>query len=189
MDYSSADITVITPTVAGREAFLADCKNSVNWQTQPVAEHIIENANGRKAPVVRNAMVKKVKTDWILTLDDDDWLYPEYVENIVPHMHKADVIFTWPRWQGVKGQPHFLYKTFSPDTLEEFCPWQQTAVIRKSYWEKVGGQKTVHLEDRQLWIDLRDAGARFYTVEKALFVYRWHDGQARGGIRVPAKNS
>lgn len=172
-------ITVITPTIKGREDMLKTCKKSVAAQTKPAKHTVILDKHRAGAPKIRNQAVKNAKTEWVLFLDDDDALHPKHIEKIEPFLQDYDVVFTWPRYVGMPVQPQWLYKEFDPSILDEWCPWGQCAAVRRSKYLEVGGQpeKGVVFEDWALWKRLRDGGARFKIVPEILWIHRWHPAQ------------
>ena len=172
-------ITIITPTIKGREDMLAECVASVKAQTKPVKHTIILDNKKLGAPAIRNKAVEDAKTDWVLFLDDDDLLHPKHIEKIEQFLKDFDVIVTWPEYIGMPVQPQWLYKEFDPSILDEWCPWGQCAAVRCSKYLEAGGQpeKGVVFEDWALWKRMREADAKFKVVPEILWVHRWHPGQ------------
>ena len=77
------EVTVVIPTVAphaGRAKMLTKALASVESQTHPATEVIVEYDENREGPAaVRNRAVEKVETEWLAFLDDDDYLLPEHL--------------------------------------------------------------------------------------------------------------
>jgi len=75
------DVTVITPTVPGREKLLEECIESVRKQTlQPVAHLVLMDKDKEGPAVIRNRLLKQVETEWVAFLDDDDLLMPNHFD-------------------------------------------------------------------------------------------------------------
>lgn len=160
-------ITVVTPTVSSREALLEECHRSVEALGLP---HLIEiDVDGAGPAAVRNRLVEQVRTEWVVFLDDDDLLYPNYVDAVRPHLAESDVVYTAWRLTGATD-PHPLPR-FDPVWLRQHNTIPVTACVRTEAFRAVGGFPTdAELEDHALWLNLLDAGHRFtYTP-----VIAWH---------------
>lgn len=166
---SPADLTVVTPTVPGREHLLAECAAAVRCLGLPHLVGLDEAGAGPAA--TRNRLLPNVTTDWVLFCDDDDLLLPNYPDVVRPHLPDADIVYTdWvlegaeeprplPRWD-----PNLLaYRNFVP----------VTACVRTGLLRQVGGfpQQERH-EDWALWKRLLAARARFAHVPELAWVYR-----------------
>lgn len=159
-------ITVVTPTIPGREELFAECCASV----APLnLRHLVAvDENGEGPAVVRNKLLADVDTEWVVFLDDDDLLFPNYLDAVRPHLHYADVVYTAWQLSGA-GEP-MPFPRFDPDVLrrQNFIP--VTACVRTDAVRAVGGFGSGDLEDHELWLSLLDAGYRFrYTP-----VIAWH---------------
>lgn len=168
----SADLTVITPTIDGREELLADCIASVLDQTVFV-QHLIGLDVDKEGPAVaRNRLVDQVETDWVLFLDDDDVIDPDFIETVQPHFKTSDLVYTWCR-------KNFDYPTdlpFDGPALRERNVIPVTVCLRVDAFRAVGGfSPDVAHEDWSLWLKLLDIGARFTCVPEHKWEYRRSD--------------
>jgi hypothetical protein len=75
-------VSVITPTIRGREWFLSRARASVRWQTHPNVRHIVANGNGLTATEAFQSALEHVETEFVLPLSDDDWLAPHCIESL-----------------------------------------------------------------------------------------------------------
>ena len=162
-------LTVITPTIAGREELLAECVASV---IEAGLSHDIElDIHGEGPAVLRNRMVAKATTPWVLFLDDDDLLYPHYFDSVSEHFHRADIVYTaWDLIGASEPQP---IPFFNADLLTQrnFIP--VTACVRVSAFRAVGGFPESGIEeDHVLWKRLLAAGYRFSQVPTIAWCYR-----------------
>lgn len=159
-------ITVVTPTVPGRERQLAECHASVAALNLRHLISVDENHEGPAA--VRNELLADVKTEWALFLDDDDLLFDNYLDVVTPHLADADVVYTaWQLSGAIDPVPH---PRFDPDLLRDHNIIPVTACVRTEAVRAVGGFPDAELEDHALWLALLDAGYRFtYTP-----VIAWH---------------
>ncbi len=166
------DISVVTPTVPGRERLLEQCRASV---AAVGLKHLVGLDLERRGPAaVRNELAAAVDTDWLLCLDDDDLLLSHYLEVVKPELDHADVVYTsWYLTGAPDPQP---LDVFDPAVLriQNFIP--VTAAVRTDMFRAVGGFRDVPLEDHDLWLRLLDAGARFTYVPVVCWRYRRQPG-------------
>jgi hypothetical protein len=123
---------------------------------------------GEGPAVIRNRLIGHVETEWTLFLDDDDLLFPNYVNAVQPLLSDADVVYT--AWQLSGAIDPVPLSVFDADLLRQrnFIP--VTACVRTSALRYVGGFPLAELEDHALWLELLNAGFRFrYTP-----VIAWH---------------
>lgn len=124
-----ARVTVIVPTIPGREELLGRCLRSVAAQTLPVeGPYVLCDAPvpGMPAPVhvaeMQNKMLGWVRTPWVMRLADDDWLEPEHVAMLVDWAQMSapaysaapDVYYSFE----VDGEiPHYNSNILSPESM------------------------------------------------------------------------
>lgn len=97
----NAPVTVITPTIIGREDYLARAVRSVNAQTKRAEAHVIvshafdlsKNVRSRIARA-RNHALEAVNTEWVAFLDDDNWWNANHIEICFPQFKNSDVVYT-----------------------------------------------------------------------------------------------
>lgn len=163
-------ITVITPTLPERKVQLTECIQSVQRQGWPVHEHLVLVDVDREGPAVtRNKLIEEVKTKWVLFLDDDDVLYPDYIETVAPQLFGYDVVYTWCD----REFPGLADLMFDADILRtgNFIP--VTAVVNVDKVRQVGGfPEDGPYEDYRLWLKLLDIKARFKTIPERKWHYR-----------------
>ena len=175
-------ITAITPTI-GRET-LWRCRKSVEAQTVRFTEHLVQIDTDRRGPCdVRNVLVERATTPWVVFIDDDDTLDPDYVTHVNPILASApdSVAVVYTAWRVVGD--------VSPQPLLEFHPEliaagrnhvPVTACVRVSAFGAVGGfSSDDELEDLGLWQRLLAAGYQFVYVPKILWTYNRSDDDSR----------
>jgi hypothetical protein len=120
----TADVTVITPTIPGREQELARCLESVYSQSRPPVAHIViaqQRATDEPRPVAlaraQNQALRAVCTDWVMRLADDDWLTPKAIEMMMVYQYDDDVIYGPDRDEVA---PMINVNGYSPVALAEF---------------------------------------------------------------------
>lgn len=95
-----ADVTVITPTIPGREQVLARCLERTYEQVPPPAAHLVvgmQRATDEPRQVAlakaQNLALKAVETTWVMRLADDDWLPVAAMAILLEYQYEADVIY------------------------------------------------------------------------------------------------
>lgn len=123
---------------------------------------------------VRNRLAGLAQTEWMAFLDDDDILYPDYFESLVPLFDGADVVYGWC---DEVGHVSNINRKFDSRLLRigNFIP--VTACVRTDTFRKVGGfPDGIAYEDWGLWLRILDAGGTFRCYERPLWAYRLHAG-------------
>lgn len=137
---------------------------------------LIEKENGGLSSA-RNAGIKEAKGEWILTLDSDDKIAPDFVEKCLKYKDKYDIIGTGQEEFGDSNNKT-IFKT-NP-TLQDFVQNNQInccSLYRKKIWEELGGydeEMKLGYEDWDFWMRATHAGYKVVTVPEYLFFYRKH---------------
>jgi glycosyltransferase involved in cell wall biosynthesis len=133
-------ITVITPTIEGREDAVAEAAASVQAQAIPAYQHLIRADTKRRGPAsARNDCLAMTETPLVAFLDDDDVLYPNHLAVLVEHMDDADLVFSWH--DGGPGVPRFE-------------SWDASA-----YWTMMQGSNVIPVTVLAKLDSIREAGA------------------------------
>ena len=129
----------------------------------------------------RNAGIKISKGEFILPLDSDDILYPDYLKKLVSvlQLHKSLGIVSC-------NTKFFLNKT--TNIVRELKPIGTTykdllfenkltasSLYRRNCWEETGGyDETMKkgFEDWEFWLNVTKRGWEFQIVDECLFYYR-----------------
>ena len=120
--------------------------------------------------------------EFILPLDADDWIEPNYLSKTVPLMeqHRVAIVGTWASVFGIKD---YVWKTWSP-TIEQLMIDNSIPVcslIKRDVLREVGGYNTclsgydkghIGYEDWNLWIDIVKRGYKVAILPECLFHYR-----------------
>lgn len=168
-------VTVITPTVPGRELLLDECIASVRAQTVDTEQSVGVDSDRVGPAVLRNRLASGVQTEWLLPVDDDDLLAPDCVARLLDVSDDADIVYPWCRID--PGITALVNKLWDRAGLHRMNYIPVTALIRRDTWNLLGGQRNVPMED---WDFLRRAdlhGCRFKCVPEVLWHYRAHRGQ------------
>lgn len=207
MVIKGSDVTVVIPTIKGREELLLRAIASVELQQVAPAKVVVHcDYERRGAHWARNEALKKVETDWVAWLDDDDEFLPNHIRVLVrgANKSKADLIFSYAEFvngrdplaciQNNKLVPEPINVPFGPEQEYwirihgNFIP--VTYLVRTQAVRKVGGfpapytfsaMQSRDCEDFGLLLKLLDAGYKFYHV-CGVRTWRYHyHGENVGG--------
>jgi GT2 family glycosyltransferase len=165
-------VSVLTPSIPGRNSYLTECELSVRSQGFGRWEHLQEVDHEREGcAIVMNRLAAAAKGEWLLPLADDDLLLPGALERLLNLTDEADVIYAPPLVSGNEDRWWFFQ---TPPAIPSF------ALIRADLWHDLGGydETLIREEDRDLWTRALAAGARFARFDaEPIWVYRQHAGQ------------
>jgi len=189
-------VSVIIP-VYNQSQWLPDAVNSALNQTVPceiiivndgstdntdevakqfyVDKYIVKENGGLSS--ARNAGIKEATGEWILTLDSDDKIAPDFIEKCLKYKDEYDIIGTGQQEFGDSDNKH-LFKT-NP-TFTDFIQNNQInccSLFRKEIWETIGGydeKMKLGYEDWDYWLRATKAGYKVATIPEYLFFYRKH---------------
>jgi hypothetical protein len=204
-----SDVTMIIPTIPGREELLDHALRSiVTQQVKPGAVVVKCDVERQGAYWARNEAIKEVKTDWIGTLDDDDILLPNHIKVLVRGLNRTpepDMCFSYARFVGGRDPlACIIGQRLIPEPIN--VPWDNLAhfsfrrygnfipccyLLRTELVRQVGGFPAPYsmpevtnggeCEDYLLLIKMLDAGARFHHVcGVRTWEYRFHDTNTGG---------
>jgi glycosyltransferase involved in cell wall biosynthesis/SAM-dependent methyltransferase/Flp pilus assembly protein TadD len=160
-------------------------------QTSVVARQIIDRHPGKQIRLIRkanggladarNAGIRAARGRYILPLDADDRLHPEYLKLTVPVLdHQTEISIVYVDEQNFGDTTHVHRKGVSDlanllrSNVHDYC-----TLYRRSVWEVVGGYSPamyIGAEDWNFWIAAAKRGFRSFHVEKPLFLYRNRSG-------------
>ncbi|MDQ3678050.1 MAG: glycosyltransferase family 2 protein [Actinomycetota bacterium] len=141
---------------------------------------MVFRTSNRGAPSARNYGVERARGEYIVCLDADDMLLPQYLQRTVAAMDaspEAGVVATQLEFFGdVTGTwcpvPYSL-----PTMLWKNC-LPSASLFRRRCWEDAGGY-TPELEachDWDLWLSIVERGWKWQVVEEPLYRYRRRSG-------------
>lgn len=233
----STSLTVVI-TTKNRPVFAADAITSVINQTEPAVNIIvvddgseqpieqqlekrlaekctfIRNESSRGVSAARNSGAKSASGEWVLFLDDDDWLSLDYIKELNDFLNTDNPVhFCWPSRtlfdasnssRIERNAPEALIETEHPNPaalkslMDTGC---SGTAFRVSTLTEVGGfdESLTMSEDRDLSFRLLASGYSGYPVTGARIYVRIHNSerlstntndnsQAESDMRVIAKN-
>lgn len=148
-----------------------------------LAEYQLKNfriidQNNMGAPAARNSGINQTIAPYILLLDADNFIEPEYVYEgirILDQEPNTGVVYSdcyiFGMEQGVRQLPDFDFPRMLAGNYVDTC-----SVFRKKIWTDVGGfdsdkELKAH-QDWEFWIRTAKAGWHFHHIAKNLFHYR-----------------
>jgi len=145
-------------------------------QNYPVM--LINKKNGG-LPNARNTGIREANSEWILTLDSDDIIAPDFVEKCLKKAEQtgAAIIGTGQKEFGDSANEHIFnerpeFKDFLMANQINCC-----SLFKKQVWKTVGGydeRMNLGYEDWDFWLRATRAGYTVATVPELLFFYRKH---------------
>ncbi len=132
----------------------------------------------------RNFAIDKADGEYILPLDADDKIGPNYLEKAVKALDEEvdlGIVYCEAAFFGSKTGPCNFPPYKFPDVLIEPQIFV-TAFFRKNDWVKIGGFSTemVHgWEDYDFWLSILDLGRKVYQIPEILFYYRQTPGSRK----------
>lgn len=164
------EVTVLTPTIAGREALLADAVRSVAAQTVP-ARHLIEVDVAREGPAaVRNRLLEAATTDRVAFLDDDDTLDACHLERLLAV--DAEIIYSYCRFEG-RDPLSNVNRPFNARRLHRGPNFIPVTVVADRKALLAAGGFHGRFEDWELWKAVDRAGGRIACVAEVTWSYRF----------------
>jgi glycosyltransferase involved in cell wall biosynthesis len=140
---------------------------------------VIHQQNGGPA-VARNTAIKNAKGKYILPLDADNLLTPEYINTGIAILEKGEyqVVYCTPVFFGDTGADARTFKSI-PFNITELLAANyidNCAMFLREVWVKNNGYDTSipywgH-EDWEFWINAYANGFKFYFITEKLFHYR-----------------
>jgi Glycosyltransferase like family 2 len=172
-------VSILTPTIEGRELLLADAAESVRAQTEPVRHLIFLDALGAGPARARNHLLGEVETEWVGFLDDDDLLDPGHVATLMGAIGDAELAWSRCRTVAAPGvEAARVMQTMRPD-YDALCRGGRnfipvTVIARTDAVRDAGCfDPNARYEDYALWCTMWRAGARFVYVPSVTWTYRF----------------
>ena len=125
----------------------------------------------------RNRGIREAKGKYILPLDADDLIEPEYIQkavNILEEKPSVGIVYCHADMFGENGGPWELPDYSLRAMLVENCIFV-TSLFRKADWEAVGGfceSFKAGMEDYDFWLSLLERDLEVYQFPEVYFHYR-----------------
>ncbi len=200
MKYDGQDITVVTPTIPGRNKQLAQALESVRAQTVKPDAHVVVtrtidltlNVRARIA-MARNQCIRAVETQFVAFLDDDNAWLPNHLESLLRGLNSTSADVTYSPCLPVDlgtGEPR-VFNGLDVNLILELGRVQhgqnlidtnclvRTKLLKKypfeEHWIGTPARCQRHgtciSEDHDLFTTLIDTGATFKWVPNPTWIY------------------
>ncbi len=139
----------------------------------------VQHQENAGLPAARNAGMRRARGEFLVPLDADDELEPEFLEKLVMALDAdqgAGVAHCWTRLFGDINQI-WIPRPFNPYQLLLSNSLVGCAVIRTEAWKQVGGydeDMTLGNEDWDFWLRMVEHGIGMIEIPEPLFRYRRH---------------
>jgi glycosyltransferase involved in cell wall biosynthesis len=183
--------TVVIPSIPPRVGYLQRAIASVVAQDHPVDEIIVAIDHHKQgAAATRHRGLMRVRTDWVLFLDDDDEFYPQHVRRMLEHAAEtgADYVYSWfDVAGGVDPFPATHYtEPFNPEapiqttitTLVRTELAQSIGFLRRCDGALINGMTWG--EDYQFTLECLRAGAKISHLVERTWVWHHDSGNTSG---------
>ncbi len=125
----------------------------------------------------RNTGIKNTASEYLVFLDSDDRLKPNYIEKgtgVLNQHAETGVVYANAQAFGDGSRENFVAKPFDIVSLLLTNHIPSCVVMRRKAWEDVGGfdEGLRKFEDWEFWISIYKAGWKFHFIEQPMFEYR-----------------
>lgn len=165
-------VSIIIPIWGDKyNEFLDECLESVYAQTYQNIEVIVVNS-ATDLPTARNLGIREALGVWVLCLDADDKISPDYIEKCLKEPY--DVV-----GGGIQEFGDYDRYTYIEQTgdFTEYNKMHCSALFKKEMWEQLGGYDEAMksgYEDWDFWHRASKAGYTFKMIDEPIFFYRKH---------------
>lgn len=160
------------------------------------------NQSHQGVSVARNKGIRQAKFDWLLFMDADDWILPDFLEKMTALVQADPTLDAaycrYARRYPDGSQTAGRYVAASPNlfaAFTRFCAFAiHTCIVRRSVVDRVGGfdPSLITCQDWDFWQRVARAGSRFDSLNEVLVCYRVRPTSAsmnwlqilRDGLRV-----
>lgn len=135
---------------------------------------LLTQANSGHPALARNAGIAKTRADWLLCLDADDQISPNFLTC-------AQALITDKPWIGLAyptvsslNDPHFepVQHPFEVKKMLEWVLIPTATMFHRKAWEAVGGYFPTGYEDWDFWLGCLEEGFFPQPIPEAHFYYR-----------------
>lgn len=174
-------VSIITAIAPYHRDIAQRALDSAQLQTVPATVLTAYDDQMRGAGYARNRALERVQTDFVVFLDADDWIEPNFIERCLSVWRDNHYIYSdWYEDQTVKAAPDcpFTNKTWHPITT----------LIPTAWLRQVGGfsEDLIGGEDTELYLKLLSSGCCGIHLKEPLFHYGAEGRRAKQFMQSPA---
>lgn len=157
---------------------------------------VIDHQSNQGLAEARNTGVMKARGRYILPLDSDNKIRPEYLTKAIEILDKypeIGIVYGNPEYfgerTGVWEVPEFNINKIAARNYIDAC-----AIYRKQVWQECGGYDPkipdkLGYEDWDFWLGAAENGWQFYHVNEVLFDYRVRGDSMVSACRIPENHA
>lgn len=141
-------------------------------QTHPKVR-VFDQANAGVS-VARNHAIREAKGIYILPVDADDRISPNYIVQAVEAMNPdVRVVGCRAEYFGAK-EGEWQLPAYSPELLARRNMIHVSSLFRKADWEQVGGfcEQDIYREDWDFWLSIMELGGTYVRLDEIGLYYR-----------------
>jgi len=162
----TTQVTIITPIAPHHQELFVRCADSVRKQTVWCRHLHMVDTDKRGPGYIRNLLLKQVKTPFVVFLDADDYLEPDFIYECLKASKPDSYVYTnWMQGATEHETPHGAFW----DTAWHLV----TCLIHTSMMRLVGGfnEQLLMMEDTDLFLQFDEHDYCGIQVHKALVHY------------------
>ena len=145
---------------------------------QAFADHhpevrVLHQANAGVS-AARNHAIREAKGEWILPVDADDKISPNYISRAVEVMNDNVRVIGCRAWFFGDKEGEWQLPAFSHELLARKNMIHVSSLFRKADWERVGGfcEQDIYREDWDFWLSMMELGGEYIRLEEVGLYYR-----------------
>jgi len=180
-------VAVCVATLSNRKEFYTELLESLYKQTYKgdmfICNAVDEYPSGAAKKIAVELALEE-KPDYICMMDDDDWVQPTYIEEVINRLEKGDIdwCFTWGYLFGDESREGYIHGEIQ--TIEEITNWNGHPCwisAKREVFEQINFDENIHYtDDWDLWMRILNAGLKGDVIKKELYMKRWHKNSLMG---------
>lgn len=179
-------VCVCIPTLSERASFLEELFISLDNQTfrdfSTILVSDVSPVGKAKHDLINLALSDN--PEYILMIDDDDYIFPDYISRVVERLEKGDIdwCFTWGFLFGDDNRKGYIHgKIQTPDEMRlwnEHPAWisAKAEVFRDFNYNP----EMDYAEDMDLWLRILESPYKGDVIKDELYMKRWHKNSLMG---------
>jgi hypothetical protein len=177
------DVTIITPVGPYHHDVVRRAAASVQAQTLPCAHTILYDDDRRGPAALRNEGLRRADTDFIVFLDADDWLHPDFARRCINAWRPYHYVYTdWYEGDRHKPAPACAWVNQTWHVITTLIPTATARYVGGFDETKPGG------EDTDFYLKLRRAHFCGIRLPEPLFYYGAEGPRAAAFVHGPQFN-
>jgi len=140
----------------------------------------VHRTPNRGPSAARNLAIEHARGSYVLPLDADDWLAPDYLAKTAPILDAEPDVGIVHTWIGLVGGHHGVWRTgrFALPDLLVRCTIHVTSLYRRALWVDVGGYDPEFVETAEDWDFWLRAVSRGWTARAVPEVLAYYQRSA-----------